>query len=215
VSFRRIGGKIMPKQTFFNLSEDKRQILMNAMKKEFSRVPLHEASIANIVQTAGIPRGSFYQYFEDKEEAYYFMLEQYSKENQEKFIAYLKQFDGDIFDSFIEMFQYMLKKFQSKENRDFFRNAFLNMNYKAENTLSRNIGVENFNKQFAEISNLINTEKLNISNEQDLFHIVKIIRAVTFQNLIQNFAKEIPLEEAINIYISEINLLKKGLYKGA
>jgi AcrR family transcriptional regulator len=204
----------MPKQTFFNLSEDKRQILMTAMKEEFSRVPLHEASIANIVQTAGIPRGSFYQYFEDKEEAYFFMLEQHSKQNQEKFIAYLEQFDGDIFDSFIQMFQDMLKNFQSKENRNFFKNAFLNMNYRVENTFSQNFKEENYNKQFVEISKLINTEKLNISNQQDLLHIMKIIMAVTFQNLIQNFAKEVPIEEAINIYSLEINLLKKGLYNG-
>lgn len=96
---------------------------MSAMKEEFSRVPLHEASVANIVQTAGIPRGSFYQYFEDKDEAFYFLLEQHTKDNQEKFIASLQKFDGDIFDTFIEMFREMLE-FQNKENRNFFRNAF-------------------------------------------------------------------------------------------
>ncbi|WP_240452190.1 TetR/AcrR family transcriptional regulator [Virgibacillus sp. YIM 98842] len=61
----------MPKQTFFNLPEDKKTILLDAVEKEFSRVPLFEASVANMVQDAGIPRGSFYQYFDNKEDAFF------------------------------------------------------------------------------------------------------------------------------------------------
>ncbi|WP_182914719.1 TetR/AcrR family transcriptional regulator [Paenibacillus thiaminolyticus] len=203
----------MPKQTFFNLSEDKRRKLMSAMKEEFSRVPLHEASVANIVQTAGIPRGSFYQYFEDKDEAFYFLLEQHTKDNQEKFIASLKKFDGDIFDAFIEMFREMLK-FQNKENRNFFRNAFLNMNYKMETTFTQRFTEVNVGEHFLEISQLINTDKLNITNEQDLFHMMKIMMAITIQSLIHNFAEDLPFEKAMGIYILELNLLKRGFYKG-
>ncbi|WP_374016718.1 TetR family transcriptional regulator [Paenibacillus thiaminolyticus] len=203
----------MPKQTFFNLSEDKRRKLVSAMKEEFSRVPLHEASVANIVQTAGIPRGSFYQYFEDKDEAFYFLLEQHTKDNQEKFITSLKKFDGDIFDTFIEMFREMLK-FQNKENRNFFRNAFLNMNYKMETTFTQRLNEVNVGEHFLEISQLINTDKLNITNEQDLFHMMKIMMAITIQNLIHNFAEELPFEKAMDIYMLELNLLKRGFYKG-
>lgn len=203
----------MPKQTFFNLSEDKRSKLLSAMKEEFSRVPLHEASVANIVQTAGIPRGSFYQYFEDKDEAFYFLLEQHAKDNQEKFIASLKKFDGNIFDTFIEMFQEILI-FQNKENRNFFRNAFLNMNYKMETTFTQRFNEINCSEQFLEISTLINTDKLNITNEQDLFHMMKIMMAITIQNLIHNFAEDLPFEKAMDIYTLEMNLLKRGFYKG-
>ena len=67
----------MPKLTFFNLPEMKRNKLIRAAEAEFSRVPLSQASISNIVKAAEIPRGSFYQYFENKEDAYYFLLEEY------------------------------------------------------------------------------------------------------------------------------------------
>ncbi|WII37569.1 TetR/AcrR family transcriptional regulator [Paenibacillus thiaminolyticus] len=203
----------MPKQTFFNLSEDKRRKLVSAMKEEFSRVPLHEASVASIVQTAGIPRGSFYQYFEDKDEAFYFLLEQHTKDNQEKFIASLQKFEGDIFDTFIEMFREMLE-LQNKENRNFFRNAFLNMNYKMETTFTQRFNEINAGEHFLEIRQLINTDKLNITNEQDLFHMMKIMMAITIQNLIHNFAEELPFEKAMDIYTLEMNLLKRGFYKG-
>ncbi|QWG63658.1 TetR/AcrR family transcriptional regulator [Bacillus mycoides] len=205
----------MPKQTFFNLASEKKEALIQAAMKEFSRVPLFEASISNIIKDAGIPRGSFYQYFEDKEDVFFFLLDEYSKRDNEKFISILKEKDGDLFDAYIELYQYMLTKFQNLENRNFFRNAFLNMNHKVENTLTRNVNEENYKSRLSEIMILINTEKLNIIEEREIFHIMKIIMAVTFQNLIQNFAKEIPFDESVKNYALELSLLKKGLYKRA
>src|SRR5690625_7384528 len=86
----------MPRLTFFNLPEHKKQTLLDAAKKEFSRVPLPEASVANIVKAAEIPRGSFYQYFEDKEDLYFYLLNEHSKERRTEFINSLKKNHGDI-----------------------------------------------------------------------------------------------------------------------
>ncbi|MCQ6349569.1 TetR/AcrR family transcriptional regulator, partial [Bacillus cereus] len=95
----------MPKQTFFNLEREKKELLIQAAMKEFSRVPLFEASISNIIKDAGIPRGSFYQYFEDKEDVFFFLLNDHSKRDNEKFISILKENEGDLFDSYIELYQ--------------------------------------------------------------------------------------------------------------
>lgn len=65
----------MPTQTF-SICLKKNKRLIEAARIEFSRVPLKEASIANIVKLADIPRGSFYQYFEDKEDLYFITLRQ-------------------------------------------------------------------------------------------------------------------------------------------
>ena len=51
-------------------------------KKEFSRLPLKDASIANIIKDAEIPRGSFYQYFENKEDLYYYYFHTLKKNSQ-------------------------------------------------------------------------------------------------------------------------------------
>lgn len=88
------------------------------------------------------------------------------------------------------------------------------MNHKVENTLTRNVNEENYKSRLSEIMILINTEKLNIIEEREIFHIMKIIMAVTFQNLIQNFAKEIPFDESVKNYALELSLLKKGFIKG-
>ena len=69
----------MPKKTFYNLPEEKRNKIIEAAKEEFSRVPIHEASIKNIVENSGIARGSFYQYFDSKEDLFDVVFEELGK----------------------------------------------------------------------------------------------------------------------------------------
>ncbi|MGB2992118.1 MAG: TetR family transcriptional regulator [Paenisporosarcina sp.] len=203
----------MPKQTFIKLPIDKKETLIHAAKKEFSRVPLFEASIANIVKEAGIPRGSFYQYFEDKEDLYYFLLDEYSQRLRRRFISILKKQNGDIMETFIESYEMMLINLQSIESRQFFRNAFLNMNYKSENTLTPEVNQEQLKTRLAEVVALVDHDKLNITDEMELIHVFKIMKAVTFQNLIQVFAKDLSIDDSLRNYKLEVNLLKKGLSK--
>lgn len=203
----------MPKQTFFNLPHEKRELLIQSAKKEFSRVPLSEASIANIIKSADIPRGSFYQYFEDKEDAFYYILEKQMDTHNSEFSSMLKRNNGDLFDAFIEVFEYMLIEFKNQENLDFYRNLFLNMNYKMESKLTQGFSDTNFDDQFSEIITDIDLKKLNITNKQEVIHVIKIIMAVTTHNLMKNFAKKIPFEESLDNYKFEMDLLKRGLYK--
>jgi TetR/AcrR family transcriptional regulator len=70
--FKRV---LMPKETFFNLPEEKRANITNIAIKEFANQDYGEVSISRIVAQAGIAKGSFYQYFEDKEDLYSYLLE--------------------------------------------------------------------------------------------------------------------------------------------
>lgn len=70
----------MPKQTFYNLSLEKQQNLFDACIKEFSQFPYSQASINQIIKYANISRGSFYQYFDDKWDAYEMMIQRIAQE---------------------------------------------------------------------------------------------------------------------------------------
>ncbi|SET35064.1 transcriptional regulator, TetR family [Natronincola peptidivorans] len=72
----------MPKETFYNLSEDKKQKIFDAAVQEFSTKRFSEASINQIIKFAGIPRGSFYQYFTDKEDIYSYVWEEITREKR-------------------------------------------------------------------------------------------------------------------------------------
>jgi AcrR family transcriptional regulator len=58
----------MPKDTFLNLPEEKRAHIERVAMEEFAEHGYDNASINRIVEKAGIAKGSFYQYFEDKQD---------------------------------------------------------------------------------------------------------------------------------------------------
>lgn len=75
-------GDSMPKNTFFNLSEEKRSRIIDSAVLEFSEMHYKKVTIDGIVNAAGIPKGSFYQYFENKDDLYTYVFSQI--ENQKK-----------------------------------------------------------------------------------------------------------------------------------
>ena len=56
----------MPTERFNKLPEEKKKAIRDAAMEECIRVPFEKVSIHKIIQNAGISRGSFYTYFEDK-----------------------------------------------------------------------------------------------------------------------------------------------------
>jgi len=56
----------MPKKTFFNLDDDKREAIKQVAIDEFSSRTFNEASLSRIVARLGIAKGSMYQYFKNK-----------------------------------------------------------------------------------------------------------------------------------------------------
>lgn len=75
----------MPKQTFFNLPEEKRKTVVNAAIDEFAEYGLENASTNRIVANSGISKGSFYQYFEDKQDVFMYLLTVLEQEKVEYF----------------------------------------------------------------------------------------------------------------------------------
>jgi len=73
----------MPKQTFFNLPEEKRRIITNAAIDEFADYGFEVSSINRIVANSGISKGSFYQYFEDKMDVFKYLMDVIAKEKTE------------------------------------------------------------------------------------------------------------------------------------
>jgi AcrR family transcriptional regulator len=96
----------MPKQTFFNLPEEKRETIINAAVDEFAEYGLENASTNRIVENSGISKGSFYQYFEDKEDVFMYLLSVLEREKMEYFKG--KHPPSSNMDTF-EYFRWMIK----------------------------------------------------------------------------------------------------------
>ncbi len=76
---------LMPKNTFLNLPDEKQKLIISVAVDEFARYPFSHASINRIVTNSGIAKGSFYQYFEDKQDLFLTILQIVAREK----VAYL------------------------------------------------------------------------------------------------------------------------------
>ena len=56
----------MIKRTFYNLPAEKREKIIDITRKEFQKGNKQKITINSVIKKAGISRGSFYQYFDDK-----------------------------------------------------------------------------------------------------------------------------------------------------
>jgi AcrR family transcriptional regulator len=69
----------MPKQTFFNLPSDKRNKIIDAAYDVFIENDYEDVNIRMITSRAEISIGSFYQYFQDKDELYVYLMSDIEK----------------------------------------------------------------------------------------------------------------------------------------
>lgn len=87
----------MCKETFLRLPEEKRARILNAAWDEFTTVSFVKASINRIIRRADIPRGSFYQYFDDKSDLFQYLMSQVRDQLMERYCIILDDSGGDIF----------------------------------------------------------------------------------------------------------------------
>lgn len=64
----------MPKDTFFNLPQEKKNRIIKGAKEAFSKKHYNEVSIDLIVKLSEIPKGSFYQYFINKDDLFKYVF---------------------------------------------------------------------------------------------------------------------------------------------
>lgn len=198
----------MAKQTFLNLPEDKKNTIIDSLKKEFSRVALKDALVSNIVKEAKIPRGSFYQYFEDIDDAYYYLIEEYSKNIKKYLIEDLINNKGDIILSYRHLYIYILDMIEDKNNKDYFEKIFLNMSYEVQSMFT-----PNFNDGLNTIINHVDASKLNISSKFGIGYILDIVESTMMNSIIKSYKRNLSREKNIEIFEKELALICVGVLK--
>jgi AcrR family transcriptional regulator len=87
----------MPKDTFYNLPDEKRKSIITVSMEEFARNSYKSASISSIVDKLGIAKGSMYQYFENKKDLYAYIVEVSANARMDFVMSNLESFTGDIY----------------------------------------------------------------------------------------------------------------------
>ena len=196
----------MPTRTFLNLPKEKRLRVLRAAKKEFSRVPLEKAVIANIVKDADIPRGSFYQYFYDVDDLFVYVLEYMYGIDRKKFMKFLNDTNGDIYEALKIRFADEIDKLSSEENRQFKINAIATL--LNQNSTSSKLIPFAIEKQSQVDLSYFPIEVQKQKNFDNFMNIVKMIGNICVQKYITKQANE---DEIKNYYNDCIDFVKSGL----
>ena len=186
----------MPKSTFYNLNEEKREKIKKALKKEFTIHSFEKASISNMIEEANIPRGSFYQYFEDKEDALKYIIEDFLNDEKEKIKELLIQNEGDIFLTTIDLYSYFVDKNYHEEEVKLFQNIINKLRNENVN-IYKNIKTKRFTnlKDMDNDNCYINTSLLSIENDEDIEYMLKILTCILRAELIDVMHKKVSKEK--------------------
>ena len=187
----------MPKQTFYNLSEDKRKLIDEVLKDEFSTKPYKDCNVKNIVERLSIARGSFYQYFDDLMDSYFYILDKETKDVHLLFMSVLKKnnndvsraldaFGDEVCDVIFEDGEYNLYKF-----RYLYWNSELEDGWKAKK------------KEYYAI---FHNDKSSIDHE-----LIYFMKAIVHGLIERNFKEEWSRDVFIEKYNLHINWLKRGV----
>ena len=108
----------MPTSTFFNLTEEKKKKIIEAAKKEFLEHSFYDASINRIIKDAGISRGAFYMYFQNKEDIFIYIISGYAGELAFNVVKGTNKEDNNIFDFSLMVFDYLTNDKIEKETKE-------------------------------------------------------------------------------------------------
>lgn len=202
----------MPTNTFLNLSEEKKSKIIDAAKKEFERVPIEQVSIKNIVENAEIARGSFYQYFENKEDLFEYIMCDKIGNIQNKLMKIIEKEDGNIINIFINVYDHLIQVGKMRKNNKLFKQIFENI--KTSDNLMF-IKKEEINKKLEQTLYSLydkNKEILSIQSEEEFKLVIEMLFAITRRRIVVSL-KYKDLNKARESYLKEIEFLKKGIIK--
>ena len=100
----------MSTERFLRLPEEKRNRFLNAAWEEFTKTSFADVSINQIVRRAAIPRGSFYQYFTNKEDLFSYLLEAVRQRFTKEYHYILAEAKGDLFEAQVICFDRMTRQ---------------------------------------------------------------------------------------------------------
>lgn len=201
----------MPKDTFIKLPLEKKEKVIKAAKKEFARVPFEKVSIQNMVEDAGIARGSFYQYFESKEDLLYCIMQEHTDEIYKRTEKTLIDTNGDIFAVFIQMYDDFVYECFDKEDIKLMKNIFDNIRTSDDTIFIKNMKLIK-SKNIEDYYDLVNKEMLKIDNMKDFEIIVKMLIVITRKALASHFKYE-SKEQSRECYLKQIEFLKYGMLR--
>lgn len=207
----------MPKETFYRLPDEKRERIMAAAEREFLENSFEAASINRIIKEAAIPRGSFYQYFEDKKDIFLYIVSTHKNEAFGFVESFIKDSDGDVFSFMRKAIDFMISA-ECSEKVEGMKRIFSQpwvFDMIVSDTMKGKQEEANMPKGI--MFKYIDKNQLNVENDDELIALINIFASISlglfFKIFIMGKNMEIDKEKIRKNIYDEIATLEKKYKK--
>ena len=202
----------MPTERFYRLAKEKAEKIRNAAIQEFKRVPPDEASINKIIQSADISRGSFYTYFEDKDDLLRWVMGDLIGDYRNFYVTGLEENDGNIWEVFDQLFDHTVKWISEQGLVEIVGNIMKGSRFSEYFTshLNKDCAMEQENMNSAELIYQKTDPKYCDLDFESFRNLLGLHIAAHVIVLKLHFANGVDLDELRESYRRNMNLLRYG-----
>lgn len=206
----------MPTQRFLNLPYEKREKIKKAAIREFSHFSFSDVSINQIVKEADISRGSFYTYFEDKDDLLSYLLYNFQESCKRWFFRKLELYEGNIYQVFWNAILELIKFGREQQDFIFYRNIFLDSKLVTE---TRILGFKDFfikhNKVEEELVRAC-YEKLDhticpVYSCEELSNLMELLLFLVVKSMATYFMESADLDEILQAVEYQFKVIEEGV----
>ncbi len=203
----------MIKQTFYNLPEQKRQRVINAVIDEFADTENDKVSINRIVQKANISRGSFYQYFDDKLDLVEVLIKSYIDMGIDDIRRAVATSNGDIFYTFECMFDEIAAFSNDERHKKVLKDLISNV--RANNTLVSDYIIKRYKgiESLVDITDEFSRKDFRFKSDEDMTLLQQILISVLKNEIYNYYVFDTDLEESKARYLRKLYIIKQGALK--
>lgn len=202
--------------TFQNLKEDKKNRIIDAALEEFSLRPFNEASITNIVKNADISRGSFYQYFGNKENIYKYLVNYLYTKHRDELVNILLKNSGQLYPSLLEFYEHYIDALFESKYFAFYKNTFRYVNHYLigdEGVLSLRNQSTNREEQQKQFMTIVNMDDLKAASSKEVLEYIYFLVNTIHHMVIDGFVNDLPIDEIKSRSYRAVDWLYYGIKK--
>ncbi|MCI8632903.1 MAG: TetR/AcrR family transcriptional regulator [Lachnospiraceae bacterium] len=201
----------MPKERFLNLPDEKRRRICQAAYEELLRVSYDQLSINQIIRRADISRGSFYQYFQDKDDLLAYMMKDFQESCMKEVRSSIENQEGDIFDICLEVVKKIIAFGEEKEHHQLLKNIFSDL--KLGKVQSFEVVCRLDEAFVKEMYPLIHKEDWRISSLDQFMELAEFLGALIRSACAEIFMDIAREEEALRKFSWRLRLIQQGVMK--
>lgn len=197
----------MPKSTFLNLPNEKKQRLIEILLENFSARHISQVKVADIVEDMAMSRGAFYKYFEDLEDAYTYTIQYYSIQIHRDILKYISQNKQDFFQG-IENYLAWCSELEQKSSY-----------WQAIRFLTRSDDFTNHQRtkpsaesgRLKEWFKLLKANGFHITSEEEAISFLYFVMDLVINSLTDYIANDWTTDELLQDYHYKVKWLQRGL----